>query len=100
MIVAAVFSSRMFFDSNPYGGCSPTLHFTLLSTLRLKLAISTEQWSRLLNAQFKVVEIVRVPVAVAAVVVVCGVGTSMVEPQARLNDLREVRKTVSCSVAR
>jgi len=55
------------------------LHFTLLSTLRLKLAICTEQWSRLLNAQFKVVEIVRAPVAVAAAVVVCGVGTSMVD---------------------
>ena len=79
IIVAAVFSSRMSFDSNPYGGCSPTLHFTLLPTLRLKLAICTEQWSRLLNAQFKVVEIVRAPVAVAVVGVLCGVETAMVD---------------------
>ena len=48
-------------------------------TLRLKLANCTEQWSRLLNAQFKVVEIVRAPVAVAVVGVLCGVETAMVD---------------------
>lgn len=42
-----------------------------INTLGLSVHI-TEQWS--LNAQFKVVEIVRAPVAVAVVGVVCGVG--------------------------